>query len=454
MNKKTILLGVGGIALVALGWQAWSWFSHGRYRLQTDNAYVRADISLVAAKTEGYVRSIGAEDNQPVLAGSALVTLDPRDSAVSVATAEADLLRAQADAARARSDVRRIESEAVRMQAEASAAKSGALQSASLAQQARLDANSRSLSVDVTGQQIAVQADSVVQSEAALQAAQAASAALQADQRRYQALAARGYVSRAKLDQIEAQAVVSQANVAQARAALAVARQQIGVLSANRAKTSSEATSAGAGASGAMIGAQGASARAQAAQAAAVSGRTAIGAALASVQAADANVQAAQARLDGARLGEDYATIAAPISGLVANRTVQIGQLVRPGSVLMAIVPLDQVFVVANFKETQIGKLRQGQRVTMKVDAFPDLDVTGQIDSVAPASGSQFSLLPTDTATGNFTKIVQRVPVRIAIDPQWRDKGVLRPGLSVTATVDTRTPQTARTIASMAPVRK
>jgi membrane fusion protein (multidrug efflux system) len=113
----------------------------------------------------------------------------------------------------------------------------------------------------------------------------------------------------------------------------------------------------------------------------------------------------------------------------------------------MALVPLDQVYVVANFKETQIGKLAPGQKVTVKVDAFPDQNVTGMIESVAPASGSQFSLLPTDTATGNFTKIVQRVPVRISIDPEWRSKGILRPGLSAVVDVDTRKVENAPKVA-------
>jgi len=116
---------------------------------------------------------------------------------------------------------------------------------------------------------------------------------------------------------------------------------------------------------------------------------------------------------------------------------VRVGQLVRPGVQVMAIVPVSDVFVVANFKETQLARMRPGQKVRLKVDAFPDLKIEGRVESLAPASGAQFSIVPTDTATGNFTKIVQRVPVKIAIAATPEARALLRPGLSVEAVVDT-----------------
>jgi membrane fusion protein, multidrug efflux system len=439
MNKKPIFAGIGLLILGFAAFQGWNWYDHGRFIVKTDNAYVRADITMISAKTEGYVRSLAIADNAKVQAGDLLVQLDPRDSDVSIAAAKADLAGAMAGAARARAEASRISSDAQRMAAEAVAARAGASQANALARQASSEARSRSLSVGVASAQVEAGSDLVIQAQASLRAAEAARSVASADQGRYGALASRGYVSQARMDQVNAQARAADAKVAEARAAIAVARQQVSVLSATRAKTSSDVGSAGAGADSAQSGAQGALARAQASAAAAQSGQTAIGSAVASISAADAAVQAARARLDGARLGQGYGSVVAPVSGQVANRSVQVGQLVRPGAILMAIVPLDQVFVVANFKETQIGKLSIGQPVTLKIDAFPDEQVTGVIDSLAPASGSQFSLLPTDTATGNFTKIVQRVPVRIAIDPQFRARGFLRPGLSVTAQVDTHT---------------
>ncbi len=438
MTKKLLLPALGAIFLAIALWFAWNWYTTGRWIVATDNAYIRADITMIAAKTEGYVREIPVADNQQVQMGDVLLRLDPRDSDVGLSSAQADLAQAQAQAAKARAEERRIASDAQRLAAESQAAFSSAQQAQSLARQASADANSRALSVDVAQAQVIAQSDLVEQAQASLSAAEAASAVASADRGRYQALAGRGFVSQARLDQVEAQARSAAAKVAEARAAVVVARQQVAVLNASRARSSSDAGSAGAGAAGAQSGAAGALAKARASLAGVRSGQSAIGSANATVIAADAAVQAAQARLEGARLGQAYGLITAPVSGQITNRTVQVGQLVRPGAILMAVVPLNQVFVVANFKETQIGKLVHGQPVTLKIDAYPDQKVTGKIDSLAAASGSQFSLLPTDTATGNFTKIVQRVPVRIVIDPQWRVKGFLRPGLSVTVQVDTK----------------
>jgi membrane fusion protein (multidrug efflux system) len=156
------------------------------------------------------------------------------------------------------------------------------------------------------------------------------------------------------------------------------------------------------------------------------------------VAAAAALVKAAEADLAAAQLNMERTRIIAPIDGVVGDRTVRVGQLVRSGAQLMAIVPVSDVYVVANFKETQLAKMRPGQKVHVKVDAFPDLKIQGTVTSLAPASGSQFSIVPTDTATGNFTKIVQRVPVKIALEIAPEARGLLRPGLSVEAVVDTR----------------
>jgi membrane fusion protein (multidrug efflux system) len=162
---------------------------------------------------------------------------------------------------------------------------------------------------------------------------------------------------------------------------------------------------------------------------------------LAVVQTQRAQVEAliaqAQAQRDLARISFDRATIRSPVAGVVGNRGVQVGQYVRPGTQLMVIVPVPNVHVVANFKETQIANLRRGQPASIRIDAWPGVTLTGRVHSLAPASGSRFSLLPPENATGNFTKIVQRVPVRIALDPSPLD-GKLRPGLSVIVDIDRR----------------
>jgi membrane fusion protein (multidrug efflux system) len=140
-----------------------------------------------------------------------------------------------------------------------------------------------------------------------------------------------------------------------------------------------------------------------------------------------------------------FTEIRAPVDGVIGNKAVELGTFVQPGARLAALVPLSSVHVDANFKETQLASVRPGQKVHVEVDAFPDRDITGTVESVSPASGSVFSLLPAENATGNFTKIVQRVPVRVAVDPEVAQEGILRPGLSVVVSVDQRDHPATRT---------
>jgi membrane fusion protein (multidrug efflux system) len=156
---------------------------------------------------------------------------------------------------------------------------------------------------------------------------------------------------------------------------------------------------------------------------------------------AEATLQHNQAALEQAKLNLGYTTITSPIDGAVGDRSVQLGAYVQPGQGLMTIVPLGQaIYVVANFKETQIEQMFRGEKVDLSIDTFPGVKFTGTVDSLAPGSGAQFALLPPENATGNFTKIVQRVPVKILIDNSPQDRlDQLRPGLSVVAGVDGRT---------------
>jgi membrane fusion protein (multidrug efflux system) len=157
---------------------------------------------------------------------------------------------------------------------------------------------------------------------------------------------------------------------------------------------------------------------------------------------AEAAVARAEAQRQLAQQDLDNTVIRAPFAGTVGNRAVEVGQYVRAGTALMAVVPLPEVYVVANFKETQIERLIQGQSVEIDVDAFPGQTLVGHVESFSPASGALFSLLPPENATGNFTKIVQRLPVRIAVDDQPL-KAQLKPGMSVVVSIDTRTPDGA-----------
>jgi membrane fusion protein (multidrug efflux system) len=244
--------------------------------------------------------------------------------------------------------------------------------------------------------QVGAQGGAIEEARARVVAARATAARASADEARFSALAQKGWTTRARLDQARAEAQAARAQIAAAEAAVAAQRGQAGALVANT--------------SGAEAG----------------------------IAAGRADVQAAEAALRTAKLDLQRTLIRAPVAGVVGNRAVRPGQLVKSGQQLLAIVPVQTSYIVANFKETQLEKIRVGQPVEIKLDALPGLKVRGRIDSLAPASGAQFALIPTDSATGNFTKIVQRVPVKIAVDKNGLAAQLLRPGLSVEATVDTR----------------
>jgi membrane fusion protein (multidrug efflux system) len=164
----------------------------------------------------------------------------------------------------------------------------------------------------------------------------------------------------------------------------------------------------------------------------------------------EAKAQQAAATRDLARNDLENTLIRSPIDGIVGNKGVQLGQFVKAGTQLLAVVPLSQTYIVANFKETQLRRMQPGQPVEIRVDALSDVKLEGHVESVSPASGSQWSIMPPENATGNFTKIVQRVPVRIAVPSDSDVAARLRPGLSVTVSVDTRvTPQSGRTVAGI-----
>jgi membrane fusion protein (multidrug efflux system) len=227
----------------------------------------------------------------------------------------------------------------------------------------------------------------IEQAEAAVAGAQAELTRSRRDYERLQALRRDDVVSRQRLETVEADFAKATALMASARAAAAAERQRLDVLQSERVL-------------------------------------------------ADAKVAEARAVQTVAEVDLANTVIRAPVDGVVGNRGVQAGHYVRAGTNLLSVVPLPAVYLVANFKETQIGRMRTGQRVRIAIDAFPDTPLEGRIDSVAPASGARFSLLPPENASGNFTKVVQRIPVRIALLPDHPLKGRLRPGLSAVVSVD------------------
>ena len=227
------------------------------------------------------------------------------------------------------------------------------------------------------------------QAAAVVQSAEADLARMQQDYKRYSTLMTSDFASRQRFEQAEADARKAEAALAKSRAALAGEQNQLAVL---RSQQHEE----------------------------------------------EAKLQQTRANLWLAKNDLDNTVIRAPISGVAGNRAGQVGQYVKAGTQLLSLVPLTRLYVTANFKETQLTRMRPGQIAEVSVDAYPDQILQGRVESFAPGSGAQFSLLPPDNATGNFTKIVQRVPVRVALPANDALNGLLRPGLSVTVTVDTR----------------
>ncbi|MDO8607932.1 MAG: HlyD family secretion protein [Phaeospirillum sp.] len=238
-------------------------------------------------------------------------------------------------------------------------------------------------------EKLAVQAAVITQSGASITAARADMVRARADFQRSQRLVREDFVSRQRFDVTAADAAKAEAGLTGSGAGLQAARRQLAVLASERVM-------------------------------------------------AEALLEQGKAALTLAEIDLEATVIRAPVDGVIGNRGVRDGQYIRPGQMLMAVVPLGRVWIDANFKETQLGRMKPGQKVEIKVDAFPDQAIEGRIDSFAPASGAKFSLLPPENATGNFTKVVQRIPVRIQPVAGNPLAGLLRPGLSVLVRVDTR----------------
>lgn len=350
---------------------------------ETDDAQVEADVVPISARIGGVVLRVRVRDNQRVRRGDVIAEIDPAESAARVAQAEAELANAQAQLQQSEADAQLTAATASGGLRTARAVVSGAIEATRSAQA-----------------QIAA-------AEAGVTRAQALATQTRLALTRARALRADNAVSQAELDNAQSSDDAAQAAVAQAQAQLATAR-------ASRQS------------SAAQVGV----AEGRLEQSAPVESQVAV--AQARVAVARARVQSAQAALDLARLQHGYTQVVAPTDGAVARLGVREGQLLTAGQMLADLVP-DETYLVANFKETQIGRMHPGQRVEVRVDAFPGRVFEGQIESLSGGTGARFSLLPADNASGNFVKVVQRVPVKIT----WTTPPdvTMRPGLSAEVTV-------------------
>jgi membrane fusion protein, multidrug efflux system len=365
------------IVLAVVGFFVWRYMNSYE---ATDDAQVDGHINNISARISGYVLKVNVDDNQYVEQGAVLVQIDPRDYQVALERAKAELADADATAQAMNLNV---PVETIGTTTQVSTSEAGLV-----AAQAGVGAARRQL-------------DSA---RAQLQQAEANNARAQADVARYSALVAKDEVSRQIYDQANATAKASAAAVEGARAAVAAAEQQIAQ-------------------------AQGRVSEAEAALQYSHTGPQQVAATRARARAAIAAVQQKRAALDQAQLDLTYCTVTAPVSGVV-NKRAEVGMNVQPGQTLVSVVPLDDVWVTANFKETQLRRMKVGQRVTISVDAY-GREYQGHVESIAGATGAQFSLLPPENATGNYVKVVQRLPVKIVLDSGQNRDHLLRLGMSV-----------------------
>lgn len=416
MTRRLLPLGIVLAVLAAAAYGGWAWLS-ARHRVSTEDAYVEGSIVTISARVPGPVARVHVRDNEEVRPGQLLVEIDPRDHQIRVEQARAAVAMAAAEARGARSEVPlargSTESRLQQARATVAAARAAVDVSRAEADEARARAESRGAAVAAAQADVALAESTADRTRLDLDrasrlATQGLIAAQEHDAARTLhrgALATLDAVRR-RLGQAERD---TDAAIAETR------RRAFSVQQAERRVEEAEALVADA-----------LSQQAQVPVKEAAAGR------------AGASVEQAQAELAAAELQLTKTRIAAPAGGTVAKKTVEPGQMVQVGQPLLAIVSLEGVWVVANLKETQVGRVRPGQPASVRVDTFPDRVFHGRVDSISAGTGARFSLLPPENASGNWVKVVQRVPVKIVLDNYRSNPHLLRAGMSATVTIDVR----------------
>lgn len=394
-------VGVGAIAAGTFGYNYWQYASSHE---ETDNATVAGHIHQISARIPGTVQQVLVNDNQNVQAGELLVKLDPQDYQVKLQQAQADLAAAQQKANTAEINI-------------ALSAKNAQASTT----QSQGDINKAQAAIAQAQAQVSEAQAGIPRAQAQLAQSQANLRKAETDFNRFSQLYDEGAIAQQQLDTArqayqvaQAQTQADQELVQQAQAKLAQAQQAV------------ETAQAGLQASrGGLQQSEAKGIQTQVSRSDYSTARTAI--------------DQAQVALKNAQLQLSYTNITAPTSGRIGRKTVEVGQQIQPGTPLMAIVN-NEYWITANFKETQLERMHPGQEVEIKLDAFPHKQFVGRVDSVSPASGAQFALLPPDNATGNFTKVVQRIPVKVVFDPQSLQgyEAQITPGMSATVTVEVK----------------
>jgi membrane fusion protein, multidrug efflux system len=394
-RAKWILLVALVIAMIG-GYFVWQYLSQWE---STDDAQVDGHIHPVNARVAGTVIAVEVKENEHVKADTVVVQLDPRDYKVAVARAEADLAAAEAAVVGARANIPIASSTA------------GTQISSTAAATARAHANLEAAKREVMAAQAHVGA-----AEARVKETQAAAVKATRDLDRMKMLIDKDEISQQQYDAAVSAADVARATVESAQAAASQVQHEVDVAKAHTAQSEAELQLAEAEAEGAKTAPK------------------QVTITKAEAQSAEARVQLAKAALDQARLNLEYTTIKAPVNGIISKKTVEVGQVVQQGQPLMAVVPHEDIWITANFKETQLAGMHPGQAATVSVDAY-SRSYNAHIDSIASATGAKFSLLPPENATGNYVKVVQRVPVKMVLDEGQDPDRQLRPGMSVVAKV-------------------
>ncbi|HEV2231836.1 MAG TPA: HlyD family secretion protein [Terriglobia bacterium] len=385
------------IVVLAIVAGLWHYYSA---RESTDDAEIDGHIIPISPKVGGTVLAVNVKDNQYVEAGTLLVQIDPADYRIALERAQADWADAQAMARAAGASVP-IESTTTGSQLST----------------AQANVQNAAAGVAVAGKEIEVSKAKLNSAQARLREALANETKAAKDLDRMKQLVAKDEISEQQYDAAIAAEASTHAAVESSRAAVTEAEQGVQVAESRLTQARSMTAEAQASARSAQTAPQ---------QVAVIKDRAA---------AAEARAQQAKAAVDQAQLNLQYATMTAPVSGVVSKKSVEAGQVIQAGEPILAIVPLQDIWVTANFKETQLRHMRVGQPATISVDAFGGRKFKGHVDSIAAATGAKFSLLPPENASGNYVKVVQRVPVKIVFEKGEDPQHLLRPGMSVNPTV-------------------
>ena len=401
MSRRQITMAIAAFVVVLAGLGVWMWLTAGRE--STDDAQIDARVTQIAPRVGGTIVRVAVNDNQRVDAGAVLIELDPRDYQVAVDKAQAELADAEANALAARSTVPIATTTAA---SGVTTARGGIAQAQA--------------AVAAAEKEVEAARARVVSAQARVREAETNAAKAARDVERLRGLLAKDEIAQQQFDAAVAAAETAKAAADSVRSQVVEAEAGIRVAESRLIQ--------------ARAGEQQARAELETAQTAPEQ----VTATKARASAAQARVQQARANLAQAELNLQYTTVKAPAAGVVSKKGVNVGQVVQPGQPLLALVQIDDVWVTANFKETQLKNMRPGQPAKVDVDALGGREFNGKVDSIAGATGARFSLLPPENATGNFVKVVQRVPVKIVLDGAQDPEHLLRPGMSVTPTIYTK----------------